>query len=152
MRPKFIPSVINIVALCIVIVGVSVFFIDKATWMGPAMIIIGIICLLSLKFFKIKLRTTLPDIFFGVLDNGSLAIFAIFGARFAGVAGAIIGGIAGNAVTDGIAGLFEGYAAEKLRLQNVSEKRTMLKSAVGKMAGCLLGAGVILTIASFIKF
>jgi outer membrane lipoprotein SlyB len=102
--------------------------------------------------FRIKLKSTLPDIFFGILDNGLLAVFAIFGAHFAGVTGAIIGGVVGNAITDGIAGFFEGYSAEKLRLQNVSEKRTMLKSAVGKMAGCLLGAGIVLTIASFIKF
>jgi len=34
----------------------------------------------------------------------------------------------------------------------VAEERTMLKSAVGKMAGCLLGAGVVLIIANFIKF
>jgi len=39
-----------------------------------------------------------------------------------------------------------------LRLKLVSEERTMLKSAVGKMAGCLLGAGFILSLNSLIKF
>ncbi|KKS12923.1 MAG: hypothetical protein UU69_C0019G0015, partial [Candidatus Magasanikbacteria bacterium GW2011_GWA2_41_55] len=38
------------------------------------------------------------------------------------------------------------------RSQLVSEERTMLKSAVGKMAGCLLGAGIVLVIANFINF
>jgi hypothetical protein len=47
---------------------------------------------------------------------------------------------------------FEGYSAEILRLQLVSEERTMLKSAVGKMTGCLLGAGVILVVANLINF
>ena len=100
-------------------------------------------CIVSLIPFKIKLRSIQPDIVFGLIDNGILAIFAIFGGHFAGVAGAILGGVVGNAITDGIAGIFEGYYAEKLRLQLVPEERTMLKSAVGKMAGCLLGAGVV---------
>ena len=55
---------------------------------------------------------------------------------------AILGGVVGNAVTDGIAGIFEGHYAEKLRAQSAPEERTMLKSAVGKMAGCLFGAGI----------
>jgi len=42
--------------------------------------------------------------------------------------------------------------AEKLRSKLISEERTMLKSAVGKMAGCLLGAGFVLIVANFIKF
>jgi len=58
----------------------------------------------------------------------------------------------GNAITDGIAGIFEGQMAEKLRSKLISEERTMLKSAVGKMAGCLLGAGFVLIVANFIKF
>ena len=77
---------------------------------------------------------------------------AIFGGHFGGVTGAILGGVVGNAITDGLAGIFEGYTAEKLRLQLVSEERTMLKSAVGKMAGCLFGAGVILVIANLVNF
>jgi len=58
----------------------------------------------------------------------------------------------GNAITDGIAGVFEGHMAERLREKEISEERTMLKSAVGKMAGCLLGAGVVLIIANLFKF
>lgn len=76
---------------------------------------------------------------------------AIIGGHVAGVAGAIIGGVVGNAITDGIAGIFEGQMAEKLRSQLVAEERTMLKSAVGKMAGCLLGAGVVLAIYGILK-
>lgn len=55
-------------------------------------------------------------------------------------------------LTDGIAGIFEGHFAEKLRLLLVPEERTMLKSAVGKMVGCLFGAGVVLIIAGFVNF
>lgn len=152
MNKKFLLSVLNILTLCAVITAVSLSFIDNNHWMGLVLIILALLCLASLIPFKIKLKSVLPDVFFGIIDNGILAILAIFGGHFAGVTGAIMGGVVGNAITDGIAGIFEGGLAEKLREKFVSEERTMLKSAVGKMAGCLLGAGVVLAVASFIKF
>jgi hypothetical protein len=152
MRQKFILSILDILTLCIVITAVSIFFVDNVKWMGLVLIALALLCIVSLVPFKISFKYILPDIFFGVIDNGILAVLAIFGGHFAGVAGAIIGGVVGNAVTDGIAGIFEGYMAEKLRMKSVVEERTMLKSAVGKMAGCLFGAGVVLAINSIIKF
>lgn len=152
MRQKFVLAIFNILALCIVIAATSVFFINEARWIGLVLILLALLCLATLIPFKIKLRSVQPDIFFGLIDNGILAIMAIFGGHFAGVAGAILGGVVGNAITDGIAGIFEGYSAEKLRLQLIQEERTMLKSAVGKMAGCLLGAGIILVIANLINY
>jgi hypothetical protein len=152
MNQKFFLSVLNILMLCIVIASVSIFFINDSHWMGLILIVLAFVCLASLIPFKIKMKSVLPDIFFGLIDNGILAILAIFGGHFAGTVGAIIGGVVGNAITDGIAGIFEGHTAEKLRLKLVSEERTMLKSAVGKMAGCLLGAGFILSLNSLIKF
>ena len=151
MNRKFILSVMNILTLCVVIAGVSVFFVNNDSWIGLVLILLGIFCLISLIPFKISLRSAQPDVFFGIIDNGILAILAIVGGHFGGVAGAIIGGVVGNAITDGIAGIFEGYYAEKLRSFMVNEERTMLKSAVGKMAGCLLGAGFILVLAHFMK-
>ncbi len=150
MNQKFILSVLNILTLCIVITAVSISFIDNNEWMGLVLIILALLCLVSLIPFRINLKSVLPDIFFGIIDNGILAVLAIFGGHFAGVAGAILGGVVGNAVTDGIAGIFEGQMAEKLRSRLIAEERTMLKSAVGKMAGCLLGAGFVLIIANFI--
>lgn len=152
MRKKLILSVINILTLCIIIGAVSINFVNDAKWMGPVLMILGLMCLVSLVPFKIKLKSTLPDILFGIIDNGILAIMAIFGGHLAGVTGAILGGVVGNAITDGIAGIFEGYIAEKLRQESISEERTMLKSAVGKMAGCLLSAGFVLTIAHLLSF
>ncbi len=152
MRQKLIVSVLNITTLCIIIAAVSVFFVNNARWIGIVLIFLAILCVLSLIPFKIKLRSIQPDIVFGLIDNGVLAILAIFGGHFAGVTGAILGGVVGNAITDGIAGIFEGYSAEKLRLQLISEERTMLKSAVGKMAGCLFGAGIVLVIANLLNF
>ena len=152
MNKKFILALLNILALCVVIIAVSVFFAGNAPWMGFVLIILSALCLLSLVPFKISIKSVRPDIIFGLIDNGILAMMAILGGHFAGVTGAILGGVVGNAVTDGIAGIFEGYSAEKLRLNLVSEERTMLKSAVGKMAGCLLGAGVVLVVAELFNF
>ena len=152
MRQKSILSILNILTLCVVIAAVSVFFVNNTRWIGFVLIILALLCIVSLVPFKIKLRSIQPDIIFGLIDNGILAILAIFGGHFAGVAGAILGGVVGNAITDGIAGIFEGHSAEKLRLLFVPEERTMLKSAVGKMAGCLLGAGVVLVIAGLARF
>lgn len=152
IRSKFIPAILNILTLCVVIVAVSLFFAHNNEWMGYILILLSLLCVASLIPFKINLRSLQPDIIFGLIDNSILAILAIFGGHFAGVTGAILGGVVGNSITDAIAGIFEGYSAEKLRLLFVPEERTMLKSAVGKMAGCLLGAGVVLIIAGFAGF
>ncbi len=152
MRKNFVLSILNIITLCIVIAAVSISFVEDDKWMGLVLIGLSFLCLASLIPFKVNLKSVLPDIFFGIIDNGILAILAIFGGHFAGVTGAIIGGVVGNAITDGIAGIFEGHMAEKLRIKLVVEERTMLKSAVGKMAGCLLGAGAVLAVNSIIQF
>lgn len=152
MNKKLFLAVLNIFTLCVIIGAISFFLVNDGYWIGIVLILLSMLCLLSLLPFKIKLKSTLPDIYFGLIDNGILAIMAIFGGHFGGVTGAILGGVVGNAITDGIAGIFEGYSAEKLRLQLVPEERTMLKSAVGKMAGCLLGAGVVLLIAKILNF
>jgi hypothetical protein len=152
MRHKAFSSIVNILTLCIIIGAVSFYSIDHSEWTGIILILLSVICVVSLLPFKIKLKSLKPDIIFGLIDNGILAVMAIFGGHFAGVAGAVMGGVVGNAITDGIAGIFEGRSAEKLRQQLIPEERTMLKSAVGKMAGCLLGAGIILLIADLFNF
>jgi len=152
MNKNFLLSVLNILMLCLIIGAVSVSFIEDTRWIGLVLIILALLCVISLIPFKVDLKSVLPDILFGIIDNGILAILAIFGGHFAGVVGAIIGGVVGNAITDGLAGILEGHMAEKLRERFIPEERTMLKSAVGKMAGCLLGAGVVLALNSVIGF
>jgi len=142
----------TIIMLCIVIFAVSLYFIYYSKLIGPVILGLGILCLITLIPFKISIKTIWPDIIFGLIDNGILAILAIFGGEIAGVVGAVIGGVVGNAITDGIAGIFEGYAAEKMRMKNISDQRTMLGSAIGKMAGCLLAAGIVLIIANLFNF
>jgi len=149
MKKKFIFALMKVLALCVVIFAVSAYFVYDAKIIGWVVLGSGVLCLAFLKLSKIALEHVWPDVVFGLIDNGILAVMAVVGGEIAGVAGAIIGGVVGNAITDGIAGVFEGEIAEKLRERKILERRTMLGSAVGKMAGCLLGAGVVLIIASF---
>ena len=148
MKSNFISAVVNITILSVTIFAVSIYFISNNELIGVIIFGLGILCLISLIPFKISISKIWPDIIFGLIDDGILAILAIFGGKIAGVAGAVIGGVVGNAITDGIGGVFEGYAAEKMRAKNISDQRTMLGSAVGKMAGCLLGAGAVLIVAN----
>jgi len=53
------------------------------------LILLSILCVLSLIPFKVRLKSIGPDVIFGLLDNGILAVMAIFGGHFAGVAGLI---------------------------------------------------------------
>lgn len=152
MNRRFLISVADILGLCVAIAAVTLTLANHNQWMGFVLIALGIVCILSLPPFGIKLKSVLPDVIFGVIDNGILAVMAIFGGHFGGVAGAVLGGVVGNAITDGIAGIFEGYIAEKFDSQDTSNHRSMLKSAVGKMAGCLFGAGVVLAAASIFQW
>lgn len=146
MRDKrFWASVVNILSLCVIIFFVSTYFIYDQKFIGYVIVFLGLFSLASLRLFNIKIATVKPDIIFGVIDNGILALMSVVGGEVAGVAGAVIGGVVGNAITDGIAGIFEGYWAENFA---ISDKRTILGSSVGKMSGCLLGAGVVLILFS----
>lgn len=149
MKSKFF-AILNVAVLSVIIFGVSIFFINDQKLIGYILILLAFVCFASLVPFKVKFKSIRPDIWFGIIDNGILAIMAVVGAHFAGVAGAIIGGVVGNAITDGIAGVFEGNSAEKLRNNDIEDERTIVKSAVGKMAGCLLGAGVVLVFFSIL--
>lgn len=151
MNSKII-AILTVAAWCAIVFIVSIFFIDNSRLIGFVLVGLSILCILSLIPFGIGIKSIRPDIIFGIIDNGILAIMAIVGGYFAGITGAIIGGVVGNAITDGIAGIFEGYSAEQLRTNKINEERTILKSAVGKMAGCLLGAGVVLIFSGFMNF
>jgi len=138
----FIRAFVSFLFLSIIVIAVASYFVFKNSLIGPAFLILGIISLASLKFFKIKIREFYPDIIFGVIDNGVLVFAAIIGANFAGVPGAVIGGAAGNTITDGIGGLFEGHIAENQRKYKIDNLRTATSTCLGKMAGCLFGAGL----------
>ena len=79
--------------------------------------------------------------------SGLLVIPALWGGLAFGVAGAIAGGVIGDALTDAVAGFFEGGIAEWLRERGIEESREAITTALGKMSGCLLGAGMVLSLA-----
>lgn len=149
VRNGFLKAIVSFVLLSIVIIGVSIYFMQSKVWIGPAFLGLGLVNLLIIKFFKIKISSIYPDMIFGFIDNGVLVFAAVLGGMYAGVVGAVIGGAAGNALTDGIGGLFEGYVAEHQRKFEIDNVRTSLSTMLGKIAGCLFGAGAGLILVWF---
>ena len=139
-------SILSVTVLTVVIVAVTIFSVYQKFWIGPIFIVLGFIHLHILRFFGRSVKTVWPDVVFGTIDNGILVIAAIIGADFAGILGAIIGGAAANAITDGYAGIFEGWTAQYLRKHKIKEERTAVSSSIAKMAGCFFGAGVVMVV------
>jgi len=140
-KHKFLKALINFTLFSVVVVAVIFYFVYDNFWIGPVFLGLGFLNLFILKIFKIELKSVYPDILFGIIDNGVLVFTAVGGGLIAGVTGAVIGGAAGNTITDGFGGLFEGYVAEHHK-SKINFSRTALSSSFGKSAGCLLGAGV----------
>jgi hypothetical protein len=142
----------SFIVLSLVVTAVSLYFVFDKKLIGFLFIGLGFVAWLILGFFKIEFVSVYPDIIFGAIDNGVLILAAILGGAYAGVFGAVIGGAAGNTVTDGLGGLFEGYIAENQRAVKIDNLRTPLSTMLGKMVGCLWGAGIGLVIVWLISF
>ena len=138
---KLVKAITSFIILSIIVVAISFYFVFNNKLIGFIFLGLGLISLLFLKFFKIEFNSVYPDIVFGAIDNGVLIFAAVLGGAYAGVAGAIIGGAAGNTITDGVGGLFEGHIAEHQRKYKIDNSRTALSTCLGKMTGCLFGAG-----------
>jgi len=146
-RQGFLLSLTNVIIISVVVVSVVSLTIYNTRLIGPVIILLGFIPWIPLKISERSIKSVGADIVFGAIDTAFLGIAALIGASFAGVLGAIVGGAVGDAVTDGFAGLFEGKFAERLRKHGIEEARTPLSSSMGKMSGCLMGIGIVLTIA-----
>tara|TARA_Y100000310_G_C20441714_1_gene696444 strand:+ start:230 stop:697 length:468 start_codon:yes stop_codon:yes gene_type:complete len=147
---NFLKALFGFITFSIVIIAVTFYFVYDKVWIGPVFIGLGVLNLIIIKVFGVNLKEVYPDMVFGLIDNGGLVFAAALGGLIAGIPGAIIGGAAGNTITDGIAGLFEGQVAESQRKYKIDNFRTAFSSSFGKMAGCLFGAGIGLVILSFI--
>ncbi|MFO7866343.1 MAG: hypothetical protein R6V02_05980 [Candidatus Aminicenantes bacterium] len=137
----------SLAAVSAVVISVIAYAVYDVRLVGPAMILLGLIPWLPIRLSGRTIRSTGADIIFGAVDTGLLGIAALIGAELGGVLGAIVGGLVGDSITDAFAGIFEGRAAEKLRNLGIEEARTPISSSMGKMSGCLIGAGITLTIA-----
>jgi len=146
-KEKLMTAFLNITLLTVIILLVSYFLATQKRIIGPIMILLGMISIFPLFLFKVPIRILKAEIIFGLIDNGILAIFALSGAELFGILGAVVGGLVGNAITDGFAGIFEGYEWQKTTKLKIKDKRTALTVAIGKLSGCLFGGGIVLTIA-----
>lgn len=144
---KRIKELANIAANCLILIFIAYFCLKNKVLIGPIILLMALIPLFSAFLAKLEFKRLIPDIIFGAIDTGLLTIPAIVGGKFFGVLGAIVGGVVGDAVTDGIAGFFEGGISEWLRSKGVEESRLPLSCGFGKMSGCLLGSGMVLTVA-----
>jgi len=142
----FLSALTSVSVISIVIISVIAFTLYHTRLIGPAIIVLGFIPWVPLKFFGRPIKSVGADIVFGAIDCGLLGIAALVGAGFAGVLGAVVGGAVGDAITDGFAGLGEGKVAQYLRKYGIEEARTPLSASMGKMSGCLLGVGIVLTL------
>lgn len=109
---------------------------------GPIILIIASIPIFGLFIVKQPLKSAIPDLIFGAIDTGLLTIPALWGGINFGAAGAIAGGVIGDALTDAIAGFFEGSISEWLRSKGIEESREAVTTSLGKMSGCLFGSGI----------
>jgi hypothetical protein len=141
-------SYVSIFALPVALIGVLTLRYHLP--IGPIILGLSLIPIVGIILATKSLIGAIPDMIFGAIDTGLLTIPALWGGVLFGVAGAIAGGIIGDAITDAIAGFFEGSIAEWLRKKGIIESREAVTTSLGKMAGCLLGSGVVLTIALFI--
>jgi hypothetical protein len=134
-------SVISSIAI-----GLLSITLDHKTLIGPTLILLALLSLVPLKLVGRTIKSCFADIVFGSVDTFFLGIAALIGASFAGILGAIVGAAAGDAITDGFAGLWEGRAAQYLRKHGIKEARSPISASLGKMSGCFLGIGVLLTL------
>lgn len=139
----------NAVLVAVTVVFVAAGGVGSLHWrLPPGPALLGLACLpLAGLCLRKRLRASVPDLVFGTIDALFLVIPALFGAAWFGVPGAVVGGILGDALADGIAGYFEGAVARWLRLRGFDEAREALTSSLGKMCGCLIGGGLGLSVA-----
>jgi len=146
-RQGILAALTSSLVVSVVVVAAVALIIGNVLLIGPAMFVLGLVPLLPIKLSGRSIRSTGADMVFGAVDTGFLGVAALIGAEMGGVLGAVVGGLVGDSITDGFAGIFEGQASEYLRRHGIEEARTPLSSSMGKMSGCLLGAGVTLTLA-----
>lgn len=147
MKNHVISKALYVTLFGLPIAATGVIILQYQLPLGPIVLAMTVIPLLGLVIARRPISGAIPDLIFGAIDTGLLTIPALWGGVMFGVAGAIAGGVIGDALSDGVAGFFEGYIAEWLREKGIAESRESISTALGKMGGCLLGSGVVLSLA-----
>ncbi len=145
-KESLLAGFLSVLVISVIAVGSISLAISYKPLIGPTLLGLGLLSMVPLRLGGRTIKSCSADIVFGAIDTGFLGVAALIGASFAGVLGAIVGGAAGDAITDGFAGLWEGRVAQHLRKHGIREARTPLSASMGKMAGCFLGVGLLLTI------
>ena len=140
---KKIMETIIVVLLSIFVAFIAFYSMLLGRFSSIIIFALGFVPILISFFLKIDLKRMIPDIIFGVTDNLLLIIPAIIGAELFGAAGALAGAVVGNAISDAVAGYFEGNISEFLHSKGIDATRTVLGSSMGKMSGCLV-VGILL--------
>jgi len=140
---KKIMETIIVVLLSVFTAFAALYAMRLGRYSSIIIFVMGFIPIVIAYFMRIDLKRMLPDIIFGLTDNLILIIPAIIGAQLFGAAGALAGAVVGNAISDAVAGYFEGNLSEFLHSRGIDATRTVLGSSLGKMSGCLL-VGIIL--------
>lgn len=142
-----IKSALYVALFGFIVALVGVWTLVNNFMVGPIVLVLTVVPIVGLVLAKRAFKSAVPDLVFGAIDTGLLTVPALWGGIYFGVAGAIAGGVIGDALTDGIAGFFEGGIAKWLRERGIEESRDPVTTALGKMGGCLFGSGVVLCIA-----
>jgi len=140
-------QLIYVGCLALIVATVAVLGLQYRIIIGPVVLGLTLVPLLGLLLARRSFKRAIPDLIFGAIDTGMLVVPALWGGILYGVPGAIAGGVIGDALTDAIAGFFEGSVAKWLRENGVEESREPITTALGKMGGCLFGAGSTLSVA-----
>jgi len=135
---KKIMETIIVILLSVFTAFVAFYSMRLGRYSSLVIFALGIIPVLIAFFLRIDLKRMIPDIIFGLTDNLLLIIPAIIGAELFGAAGALAGAVVGNAISDAVAGYFEGNISEFLHSRGIDATRTVLGSSLGKMSGCLV--------------
>ncbi len=145
-KQGLIPALISVIIISVIIVTVISFAIHNSRLIGLLIILLGFVPWIPLKISGRSIKSNGADIIFGLIDMAFLEIAALIGASFAGVLCAVVGDAVGDSITDCFAGLFEGKTAQHFKKHGIEEARIPQSSSMGKMSGCLIGVGIVLTI------
>ncbi len=146
-RQGTLAALTGLVVVTGVVVAAVAFTIYHVRFIGPVVLLLGLIPWIPIKLAGRSIRSTGADILFGAVDTGLMGMAALIGAELAGILGAVVGGLIGDSMTNSLAGIFEGRASEHLRNHGIEEARTPVSASMGKMSGSLIGAGITLTLA-----